>query len=329
VALTGRRCLAGGVAIAVLLGAAISCGRVGGPSPAAFRRGILGRAEEKNHSLNVSGTEAVEDETEAVEDEAEAVEDEAEAMEDEAPPCKNEWSKEWPSLFCFAVMMPKTYEEAVIKSMVERRAAIYACNDAAIISREEVWLGKDNCDQDVMTWVNPVPEVGKGQYGVNGQTTSSFLNTQIFRVAWGTLIESGKLWDHDFTVKVDPDAVFFPDRLRNLVREHSGSPVFFTTCESYGKHLLYGSLEVFSKEAVGSYKDVSAERCTGMDWSGMGEDIYMQKCMEKCGVTSIDGVPLVGDENCNSAPCSDGSKAAFHAFKDNDAYWNCWDESAR
>jgi len=229
-----------------------------------------------------------------------------------------------PSLFCFAVGRPG-FELDLLKELQVKRASIFGCNDFAVISSIKTSLGwgRPGCGK-VNTWVNDVPAVSMGQWGVGEMTTNSWLNTNAFIVAWDTLMNSGKLWDHDWIVKLDPDAVFFPDRLRSRVGSHTGQSAYFLNCD-HGTPLLYGALEVFSKEAIGTYH-ANVGKCKGLQWHGWGEDMYMQQCMQAIGATPINDFSLVGDKSCGYAPCTDGSRVAFHAFKDVGSWMGCWQQ---
>mmetsp|Transcript_73537 Transcript_73537/g.161057 ORF Transcript_73537/g.161057 Transcript_73537/m.161057 type:complete len:1078 (-) Transcript_73537:126-3359(-) len=231
-----------------------------------------------------------------------------------------------PLLFCWTHMVEGNYEENLIKKQLELRASIFACNDFAVISSTKVVLGYLGT-APVYTWVNPDQKAAMGQYGVDGMTTNSFMNTQTFLVAWDTLISSGKLWKFDFVVKVDPDAVFFPDRLRNHVKNDVGQSMYFPNCGKYGgEPLLYGSIEVFSVPALKVYQAREAE-CKNMDWHGWGEDYFMQTCMDMLGVKWVGDPDQVADSNCVPASCSDWSKVAFHAYKTMDAWISCFNQA--
>jgi len=231
-----------------------------------------------------------------------------------------------PTLFCWSHMEPRTLEVALLRLQLVKRASIFACNRAAVISSHKFLLG--NIDgEDVYTWVNPSTKVKMGKNGVDGATTDSFLNTQIFLIAWDTLIGSGQLWAYDFVAKVDPDAVFFPDRLRTHVADHVGRPVYFTNCGKYGGEvLLYGSLEVFSSEALKRYEE-HAEECKALDWRGWGEDYYMQQCLKMIGVENVPDTNQVGDDRCVAAGCSDYTRVAYHDFKEPQQWYDCFQEA--
>jgi len=255
------------------------------------------------------------------------------SSEDEENCTRNMFSDREPKLFCWSIMVPgpSTTEEALIRSQLAKRVGIFACNDYVVISRKKVAIGHDDCGDVVDTWVNDVKPVKMGEFGKDGQTTNSFLNTEIFMIAWETLIGNPRMWAHDWIAKVDPDAVFFPDRLRLFVKEHTGETAYYTNCwwdMQVGPKggLMFGSLEVFSQKAIGAYHAGTA-RCKALDWRGWGEDMYMQKCMNALGVGKVPEFDIFYDVNCNQGSCEDKSRVSYHPYKDVGSYWGCWEKS--
>merc|ERR1712228_1044623 len=98
-----------------------------------------------------------------------------------------------------------------------------------------------------------------------------------FMVAFDTILKDtvGRVWKNDFLVKVDPDAVYFPDRMRQHVKAHVGQAVFFQNCLNGGVAKLYGALEVYSKEAMQMYEPGQGSCRNKLNWHGWGEDMYM------------------------------------------------------
>jgi len=215
-----------------------------------------------------------------------------------------------------------------MKDQLRKRAGIFSCNDFAVISdhNESLGWGNKGCGK-VYTWVNRVSPVALGVYGQPGVTTSSWLNTQVFILAWDTLMGSGKLWKHDWVIKVDPDAVFLADRLRGRLATMGGGSRYLLNC-NYNGPKIFGALEVFSTPAIADYH-ARADQCKNLPWHGWGEDSYMEKCMQSLGALGIQDFSLVGDERCGFAPCSDGSRVAFHAFKSVPAWDGCWNTAIR
>lgn len=238
-----------------------------------------------------------------------------------------------PSLFCFSVMQSETSEVQLIKQQLHNYLSIFLCNEYAVISDAKVDLGRDK-NGKVMTWHNPTVATPMGHYGDGGASTDSFLNTQTFIFAWDTLVKSGRVFEHDWTVKVDPDAVMIPDRLRGHVGSHTGENVYVTNCDKFHDDPLnpakadriFGALEIFSQAAITAYK-VGTATCKDMDWHGWGEDTYIQACMDTLGVGHYFDVNAVGDDRCNAAACNSPDQAAFHAFKDPASYLACWNDA--
>jgi len=244
------------------------------------------------------------------------------------PACKHGHADDTPSLFCWAVMYDS--DVALITSQFTGRAGIFACNDYAVIAKEEKLIGKDDCGNDFKSWQENLPTVEKGIYGVNAMT-SSWLNVPVFILCWDRLLSSGKVWESDFTVKVDPDAVFFPDRLGAVLAQHVGSPIFTTNCRFWGGDQvgkLFGAIEVLSKNAIGAYKG-NEDTCKNLPWQGWGEDYWMQHCMDALGIPAVGMFDEVSDGTCplgGYAPCSQ-NKVVIHPKKDAGEWWECWKQS--
>jgi hypothetical protein len=240
----------------------------------------------------------------------------------------------FPSLLCFSVIRPEGYEIGLVGAQLDRHAAIFACDSTLVFSNgPSIRIG-------TMDTVSiPTESIGMGNLAVEGETTNSWLNTAIFMEVWHWLVKDGRWRSYDWTVKVDPDAVFFPERLRDHVKPYTppgGGNYYLVNCNKVYtanpenevfREKLFGALEVFSKQAVQVYQD-GHKRCSDeLDWHGWGEDYFMQSCLSLLGAVPVGDFTMVGDKRCFEAPCSDTSKVAFHDFKDIPAYFNCWEQS--
>jgi len=225
------------------------------------------------------------------------------------------------------------YEPALATQQYWRKAGIFECEESSVYSNGGVvQVG------EIATTEIKAATVTMGNMSEAGTTTSSWLNTVIFMKAWELVLADGKWWNHEWTAKVDPDAVFFPWRLKYKLLPYftpgdlHGPALFVGNCDRswHGgpkKLKLFGSLEVFSRTALGMYK-ADAWRCKAdLDWQGWGEDFFMQNCMEMLQVGKVNGVSFLGDARCYYAPCTDTTKVAFHDFKDVGAYFACRDQS--
>ena len=132
----------------------------------------------------------------------------------------------------------------MVKEQQRMGASIFGCEEYAVFSdgnvRQEI--GIDGGGRVIRSIVIPqIKRKAMGNLQDKGVTTNSWLNTQTFLQVW-TLLEKldRRYAKHDWVVKVDPDAVFFPDRLGRLLqgREKAG---YINNCK-YGMH---GPLEVF------------------------------------------------------------------------------------
>jgi len=236
-----------------------------------------------------------------------------------------------PLLFCWAMSRSSGYEPDLLSAQFYNKAGIFACDSYHVYT-----TGGATRIGDIETTEVVAAKDLIGDFKVTGTATDSWLNTATFMKAWDMVIEDGTWWRSDWTVKVDPDAVFFPDRLRTKIEPHTGGlnaePVWVGNCDRVWHdstpHLkLFGSLEIFSRNAVGTYKAFGKNCRTMLDWQGWGEDMFMQNCMEMMKVKPINGTDFVGDKRCYDAPCTDINKIAFHDFKAVKPFFECWGQS--
>jgi hypothetical protein len=157
---------------------------------------------------------------------------------------------EWPALFCIAHMMPHGPELALMKSHFTRGVGIFACNDQAVFcSGGRIALGGTG-DSTFHTLPVPNIKMSKGNVAIPGQTTNSWLNTKLFTKVFEAMLH-GRFWAYDWVIKVDPDAVFFPDRLREHVAPLTvragpdADAVYIRNCPKNPYIHLMGAIEVF------------------------------------------------------------------------------------
>jgi len=219
-------------------------------------------------------------------------------------------TQEAPSLFCFSVTTGSTYETALFKVQLARNIGIFACNTYEVLSPVPL--------EDVGHLVSTI--IFKP-----AKNTTAKTNTQVFMPAWLALREDDRWQTHDWTIKVDPDAVLLPERLRTHLSVHGSSPVFVTNCDHY-RYLpqvtepeLFGAVEAFSRQAVSAFFQGHSS-CEDYPM----EDYWMQRCLECLGVKAVADLKLVSDDRCEGVNCSDPFAAAFHPFKEADKWAECW-----
>jgi len=156
--------------------------------------------------------------------------------------------------------------------------------------------------------------------------------------AWEKVFEEAAWERFDWTVKVDVDTVFLPQRLRYVLLSHPDTHprgMYLVNCR-YG---LHGSIEVFSRKAVREWssgwevcRDQFKKMCNGpCKW---GEDMFIDQCMKR--VLKIERrteLSLLMEDHCNGGQglqdCWDDSHVAFHPFKTVESYRTCFNHTSR
>lgn len=118
-----------------------------------------------------------------------------------------------PSLYCYSLTLPFGYEPALMRAQKDRGVGIFECNEWAVFSNSSTLLDKGGPMPLKVTLVNfslAVPYGGKWH---------TALNTGVFNGVWTTIVSLGNYRMHDWVVKADPDSVFFPKRLVDLLQK--------------------------------------------------------------------------------------------------------------
>merc|ERR1711933_467150 len=124
-------------------------------------------------------------------------------------------------------MQPSGYEKVLLQMQYQERTTIFSCDEHAVYSSKvlevDVGLRTRAIDSDLRCR--------------EGGDSGTALNTGIFIALWKKVIGDGRFRFHDWTVKVDPDAVFFPERLRPhlLGRVEGEDGTYINNCK-YGLH---------------------------------------------------------------------------------------------
>lgn len=226
-----------------------------------------------------------------------------------------------PSLFCWSYSQTHGYEWETILLQRAHVYSIFSCNDWAVFTLEPGDLGSGATTTAIY---GPPAQVG---WQPGGQL---ILNTDLFLRVWGKIKEGTQFKKNQWTVKVDVDAVFFPDRLREHLR-WKGNPwhnkVYFKNCQDFNS--MQGPLEVYSRAAMDTFFE-GMLRCKEWVHGNFGEDIFMQHCMPILGINFLVDWQMVADQYCHTLPytcaCDDNSafwKAALHPCKSADTWLKC------
>jgi hypothetical protein len=262
-----------------------------------------------------------------------------------------------PGLFCFEVALvdmgpvkEKDHSVELIRIQAQTKTSIFGngCAEWAVYS-DQAWP-IDPADPDLGTSiVVEAPHMWKRKTGAWG-------NTPTFMNVWRDIGTRGVYANYEFTVKIDPDAVFFPYRLYSyLVHKpipFQSSGTYIVNCR-YVKDGFFGAVEVFSQAAFTQLIQ-SFEACKQkLPWTTkgkeFGEDKFAEKCLEEVGALATEDYTLVQDAVCaaiearskaakaqgttweelslkdfiEKPTCDNKSAIAFHPVKKPDAYSAC------
>lgn len=190
------------------------------------------------------------------------------------------------SLFCFTVVLAIDAEKALAENIKQQQLSICRCDESLFVNAPS----------------------GTSM----GDTVEPFIK------AWA-LVGSEDIWQgHDWTVKVDPDAVFFPIRLRKhleALRTPEGAAVYVRNSDT--QFHLIGTIEAMSREAMRLHY-LRADRCRYDTHSRRGEDGWLRWCLETIGVDFQTDLSLLSRQ---LGDCTDEGVAAF-PFYNSTPSWN-------
>mmetsp|Transcript_28957 Transcript_28957/g.92327 ORF Transcript_28957/g.92327 Transcript_28957/m.92327 type:complete len:420 (+) Transcript_28957:78-1337(+) len=230
------------------------------------------------------------------------------------------------TLYCFALTIPNSYEQSLLAMQASRRTSLFGCDEYAIFSNTSITIA-----QGIQTHVVKTSLECKfgGEFG-------TALNLDIFKAVWAEVVREQRYNFHEWTVKVDPDCVFFPYRLRSLLPHHPEAQegVYLNNCK-FGMH---GPIEVFSRSAVYSWA-LGKAKCSAHFFAlckadcGWGEDMFIDQCLMKVLKARRDNEwALLAEDHCAANPLTQtawtpqmcrSNHAAFHPFKDQRTYLAC------
>jgi len=235
------------------------------------------------------------------------------------------------SLFCFSLVVPwSDYEPSLLKMQYEEGASVFQCDGYMLLSNTVLDIAPG-----VQTNVIGTHPRCPGLRCPIGGEFKTALNTPVFFAVWDSIIENGVYKDFAWTVKADPDAVFFPQRLQALLANHqeAATGTYLNNC----RRGMHGPLEVFSRMAVQTWSQGRARCiahfqnvCSGdCKW---GEDMFIDQCLWKVlGVTRKFERNLLVEDHCDPPSdwqsCENGVVAALHPFKTLESWRQCMDNA--
>lgn len=226
-----------------------------------------------------------------------------------------------------------------MRTQLAKNSSIFQCDEYAVLSNETLYRLTPGLPRPGTTGLQPLPGsrvettiMNSDMVPLQGVGLEVVLNVNIFIEAFDTIRRDGRFRNHDWVVKVDPDAVFLPARLKQHLRllpPYPGMNVYLLNCDKgFG---FFGSIEVYSRLALDTYFTGLSECQSGLDWQKMGEDLFMRRCMDFLSVEHRKDYDLLADGYCKpqSGGCVDGNKVAFHPFKTSLSLMKCMDQTGQ
>eukprot|EP00405_Crypthecodinium_cohnii_P030346 CAMPEP_0206507820 /NCGR_PEP_ID=MMETSP0324_2-20121206/57826_1 /ASSEMBLY_ACC=CAM_ASM_000836 /TAXON_ID=2866 /ORGANISM="Crypthecodinium cohnii, Strain Seligo" /LENGTH=426 /DNA_ID=CAMNT_0053998289 /DNA_START=75 /DNA_END=1355 /DNA_ORIENTATION=- len=238
---------------------------------------------------------------------------------------KKQDEEDLPKLYCYSVIRADGYERPLMKAQLDRGVGIFACDEFDLYSSPDSFtLG------NMPSWKGGAPVVTNvfqnAKVGISKDNTAG--NTELFLNVWNAVNGMGKWRQADFIMKVDPDAVLLPDRLKYHLQPYAKwGATYVKNCDKVPTDpdfpMMFGALEIFSREALDKYYS-NVEHCRALPWQTWGEDFFMTKCLDSLQVYGLGDFGILGDNLCLGAGCGDGIKAAYHPFKTIGDWISCW-----
>jgi len=217
------------------------------------------------------------------------------------------------SLYCFSVYTENTgneslvnYELELLNTAAAQGAGIFACEQWDVFSDVSVRI--DGTGYDTIKVEDKLGEF----HQLKREDSGTWVNWGLFYQVWIKIREVGKWKAADYTIKLDADAVFIPQRLKTWLSSKPGeSPhgLYYENCPNvqYG---FFGHLEIISKTAV-KVLTANLEEChtvfapcanDGCDWKfgAWGEDVFAQRCMDHHYVDKVEAFDVATDGACKA-----------------------------
>lgn len=189
-------------------------------------------------------------------------------------------------LYCWTVVHANSYEPSLLSLQEAKGWGIFGCegtevlSDAPALGVSAIVLGADNTTH-ACSW---------------GTTSTYLCNTAFFIRAWENIVATKRYLNFPWTVKVDPDAAFFPMKLL--------------------KHLSsVGHAQVFAREAVDQFARLRQLCYAKLDENATGEDSYFSDCFSHVlQVPSHVDLALLAKPDPAPAGCAGGA-VCYHYLR--------------
>lgn len=223
------------------------------------------------------------------------------------------------SFFCYAWMLIGSVEVELLRAQASHGASIFACDEWSVFSSEPTWVVDE--DQNDTVVIRHPPKVVVHCTG-NPVEPCWAANSRLFHTIANHIADS-RIWErHDFTIKVDADTVWIPDRLKTHLDAYGpqGAVWYMNTPLA----MMAGPIEILSRGAWEVFSR-NVSRCTDVERSEPAEDYWLGDCMQLLGVREVPDYTILADRYSYQAlgGCKAGAGIAFHPLKTTRSYLAC------
>jgi len=212
------------------------------------------------------------------------------------------------TLFCFMAVLPDSYEVHLLAAAMARKTSIFACENHRYYSSVKVGFFQANGD--------------------GGVFNNYSANSGVFVDIWNRVFQEELYKMYDWTVKVDPDTVWLPSRLRpRLAAFKAGAKDAVYIRNTEYKIEILGPIEVISFEGMVWLSRAHCAPVLEGETFG-GEDDWLHKCVRSLNMTALEDLTML----INRAPVAaldacehNQTYVAYHAFKDPSMWAMCAD----
>jgi len=236
-----------------------------------------------------------------------------------------------PSFLCWILLTPSLQELLLMQVHLCLNTSIFACDDHLIISNTSIRELMANVPGSDVIKEAIMPGPLTTAYGGTWMTT---LNTDLFLSAWTILWERGLHLTKDFTLKLDADTLFQPDRLPNMLAkytEQERQETFYIESCPWCEVKLIGPVELFSRRAMAVLNE-NKEMChRKVPHHNISEDVFIEDCGKLIGMTAKGPRakflrPDWKIRNIDPKMCTDGW-ILLHPLKDDKNMLECYEKS--
>lgn len=214
-----------------------------------------------------------------------------------------------PRMFCFSLMPSSGAKAWLLQAQHVVRQSIFGCNGFAVFAGNEKPKGEEIKAMHII-----FIDGTEAEETFDGGTYQGSLKSDFAAAAWTVLKRSHIVSRYDWIVKVEADAVFFPERLMEMLETTKpmseakpSSAMYLQNCvmkDGSGDIKMHPALEVLSSAAATEFMEASSQG--GECYENFGpwartawaEGRYLQECLALLNVQAVAADGALSSENC-------------------------------